>query len=71
MGLVLSNRAFADLTNVTLADEDTKAMWQCKWCNLVANFGTNASGDTWSPIFEPMHNVYCVQSNGPVVKNAL
>ena len=42
-----------------------------QWCNLVANFGTNASGDTWSPIFEPMHNVFCVQSYGPVVKNAL
>ena len=33
------------------------AMWRCKWCNLVANFGTNASGDTLWPIFEPMQVV--------------
>jgi hypothetical protein len=78
----VSERPFADLTDVTLADEDTnsiltdnanmaiqgnvavqvmqpgdqcklchlvimpigqsKAMWQCKLHNLVANFGTNA-----------------------------
>ena len=24
-------------------------MWQCKWLNLVDNFGTNASGATWWP----------------------
>ena len=48
----LTNTPFADLTDVTLADEDTnailaddanghsKAMWQCKWHNLVANFET-------------------------------
>ena len=48
---------FWNLTDVTLADEDVnpiltddvnstfniiyKAMWQCKWHNFVANFGTN------------------------------
>ena len=31
-----------------------KAMWQCMWDNLVANFGTNASGETSCPNFEPM-----------------
>ena len=63
---------FADLTDVTLADEDTNSiltdnanraipgnvamhvmlpggqLWnQCKWCNLVAKFATNASGAIW------------------------
>ena len=32
-------------------------MWQWKWCNLVANFGTNANDYTWWPIFEPMQVV--------------
>ena len=48
-------RGFADLTDVTLADEDSnsiptgdvnghsQAMWQCKWRHLVANIETNAS----------------------------
>ena len=50
---------FADLTDVTLADEDSnsiptddvngqsQAMWQCKWRHLVAKIETNASGTTW------------------------
>ena len=48
-------RGFADLIDVTLADEDSnsiptddvngqsQAMWQCKWRHLVANIETNAS----------------------------
>ena len=49
----LTETPFADLTDVTLAYEDTNPiltddanrtfqsnMWQCKWHNLVANFGT-------------------------------
>ena len=32
----------------------SKAMWQCKWPNLVANFRTNASGATWWPNLELM-----------------
>ena len=48
-------RGFADLTDVTLADEDSnsiptddvngqsQAMWQCKWRHLVAKIETNAS----------------------------
>ena len=32
----------------------SKAMWQCKWRNLVANFGTNARDITWWPNFEPI-----------------
>ena len=58
----------ANLTDVTLADEDTnsilimpigqsKAMWQRKWRNLVANFAKNASGATWWPNFEPIQVV--------------
>ena len=51
----VSPRGFADLTDVTLADEDSnsiptddvdgqsQAMWQCKWRHLVANIKTNAS----------------------------
>ena len=51
----------ADLTDVTLADEDSnsiptddvngqsQAMWQCKWRHLVAKIETNASGNTWWP----------------------
>ena len=48
-------RLFADLTDVTLADEDSnsiptddvngqsQAMWQCKWRHMVAKIETNAS----------------------------
>ena len=32
----------------------SKAMWQCKLHNLVANFGTNARDVTWWPNFEPI-----------------
>ena len=51
----LHPRGFADLTDVTLADEDSnsiptddvngqsQAMWQCKWRHLVAKIETNAS----------------------------
>ena len=51
----VSPRRFANLTDVTLADEDSnsipnddvngqsQAMWQCKWRHLVANIETNAS----------------------------
>ena len=54
-----------NLNDLTVADEDSnsiltdnakakaKAMWQCKWHNLVANFGTNASDVIWWPNFEP------------------
>ena len=55
MGPDVHTRPFADLTDVTLADEDSnsiptddvngqsQAMWQCKWRHLVANIETNAS----------------------------
>ena len=51
----------ADLTDVTLADEDSnsiptddvngqsQAMWQYKWRHLVAKIDTNASGTTLWP----------------------
>ena len=54
----LTTRGFADLTDVTLADEDSnsiptddvngqsQAMWQCKWRHLVAKIETNASDIT-------------------------
>ena len=57
----LHTRPFADLTDVTLADEDSnsiptddvngqsQAMWQCKWHHLVAKIETNVSGNTWWP----------------------
>jgi len=57
----VSPTPFADLTDVTLADEDSNsiptddvnrqswAIWQCKWRHLVANIETNASGTTWWP----------------------
>ena len=57
---------FWNLTEVTLADEDTnsiladnakgqsKAMWQCMWRYLVAIFGINASGAIWWPNLQPM-----------------
>ena len=32
----------------------SKAMWQCKWLNLVDNFGAHASGATYRPKFKPM-----------------
>ena len=67
MGLVLclplTKRVFWNLTDVTLADQVTnsiqtdnanRAMWQCKWLNLVDNFGTNASSATWWPNFKLM-----------------
>ena len=53
-----------DLTDVTLAEEDTNSIPADKanraiqgnvamqWCNLVANFRTNASGTTSCPNFE-------------------
>ena len=56
MGPDVSPRGF-----VTLADEDSnsiptdgvngqsQAMWQCKWCHLVAKIETSASGNTWWP----------------------
>ena len=59
MGLDLcqsvSPRGCADLTDVTLADEDSnsiptddvngqsQAMWQCKWRHMVAKIETHAS----------------------------
>ena len=60
----LTDRLFADLTDVTLADEDSNstpadgvnrailgnvAMWQCMWRHLVTKIETNASGNTWWP----------------------
>ena len=57
----LHPRPFADSTDVTLADEDSnsiptddvneqsQAMWQCKWRYLVAKIETNASGTTLWP----------------------
>ena len=56
----LQHHIYKDLAGVTLADEDTssiqtmpigqsKAMWQCKWCHLVAKFGTNANCAIWLP----------------------
>ena len=56
-------RLFADLTDVTLADEDNNSiqtdganrpacqqvMWQCKWRYLVAKIETIASGATLWP----------------------
>ena len=56
--LSLSETPFADLTDVTLADEDTNSIltddsnwtipvWHCKWRHVVAKFKTDASGATW------------------------
>ena len=59
---------FWNLTDVTLADEDTNAiltdnanrviqgnaMWQFKWRNMVANFENNASGASWWPNMQLM-----------------
>ena len=57
----LHTRGFADLIDVTLADEDinsipaddvneqSQAMYQCKWRYLVAKIETNASGATLWP----------------------
>ena len=42
----------------------SKAMWQCKWLNLVDNFGTHASGATWWPNFKLMQ---VVPSDEPIV----
>ena len=51
----VSPRGFVDLTDKTLADEDSnsiptddvngqsQAMWQCKWRHLVANIKTSAN----------------------------
>ena len=65
----VTERLCSDLTDVTLADEDSNsiptddvnrvirgnnAKWQCKWCNLVANFGTNTSSAIWWPNLHPM-----------------
>ena len=56
---------FEDLTDVTLADEDTNSIptndanraiqgnVAMQWCNLMANLRTNASGATLYPNFEP------------------
>ena len=58
-----------NLTDVTLADEDTNSILTdnangaiqgnvaMQWRNLVANFGSNASGASWWPNFEPMQVV--------------
>ena len=60
----VSHGAFAELTDVTLADEDSnsiptddvngqsQAIWQCKWRHLVAKIETNACGTTWWPKWE-------------------
>ena len=56
---------FVDLTDVTLADEDTNSILTdnvnraiegnvAMQVLLVANFGSNASGVSWWPNFEPM-----------------
>ena len=65
----MSETPFADLTDVTLADEDTDsiltdnangafqgnvAMW--KWLNLVAKFGTDERDVIHLPNFEPISN---------------
>ena len=65
----VTERPFADLTDVPLADEDTNSILTdnanraiqdnvaMQWCNLVANFANNANGATWWPNFEPMQVV--------------
>ena len=62
-------RPLWNLTDVTLADEDTNSILTdnanraiqgnvaMQWCNLVANFANNANGATWWPSFEPMQVV--------------
>ena len=59
--MYLTPRLIADLTNVTLADEDgssipnddvnlqSQAIWQRKWRHLVAKIEINVSGTTWWP----------------------
>ena len=42
----------------------SKAMWQCKLHNLVANFGTNTRDVTWWPNFEPI----CKKSENAYLK---
>ena len=59
--LKLTETPFWNLTDVTLADEDTnsiqadnanRAILQCKLYNMVANFRTYESDITWLPNFE-------------------
>ena len=45
---------FADLTDVTLADEDDQILNECKWCHLVAQFSTDAGGTTLWPKLQLM-----------------
>ena len=61
--LIVITRCFWDLTDMTLADEDTssiqiddanRAMWQCKWRYFVAKFRTNANCATWLQKSDPM-----------------
>ena len=65
----VTNWRLWNLTDVTLADEDTNSILTdnanraiqgnvaMQWCNLVANFGSNANGASWWPNFEPMQVV--------------
>ena len=64
----LTKRPFVDLTDVTLANEDTNSILtdnvnraiegnEALQVLLVANFGSNASGASWWPNFEPMQVV--------------
>ena len=45
----VSHTPFADLTDVTLADEDDQILNECKWCHLVAQISTDAGGTTLWP----------------------
>ena len=78
----VSETPFADLTDVTLADEHTNSSWwenlqlmqvalscgqffnSCKWCHLVAKFGTYASDAIWWPIFQLMQVLQVAPSCG-------
>ena len=55
----LTPRPFADLTDLTLADEDTKSMLtdnanRAIQANVVAKFATYASGAIWWPYLQLM-----------------
>ena len=50
----------------------SKEMWQCKWPNLVANFGTYTSGAIWWPHLELIQVAKCVtNANGAIWRSIL
>ena len=51
-----ANRAIQGNVAMQVTQPGWKMCNKCKWCHLVAKFGTNASGAIWWPNLQPMQD---------------